>query len=102
MPIKRAITKASPGGGTPLNLAVQRGYAEASKRYAEGYANQLLIITDGNNEDSGSKLTLSQHARIALPSSALPGLRGPHESCPRADNRVGPGAAFRYARGSGL
>lgn len=49
----------APTGGTPLYLAVQKGYANAVANYQPGLVNQLVVLTDGRNEDSTSSLTLA-------------------------------------------
>lgn len=58
--IKAQIATAQPGGGTPLFRAVQDAFGEANRKYQDGYLNQVLIISDGNNEDSGSNVTLAK------------------------------------------
>lgn len=58
--MKAQIATVQPGGGTQLYRAVQDAFGEANKKYADGYLNQVLIISDGNNEDSGSSVTLAK------------------------------------------
>jgi len=58
--IRRAVRDARAGGGTPLYLAVRKAYQHASKNYREGYLNQLIVLSDGNNEAAANSMTLKQ------------------------------------------
>lgn len=58
--IRRALRDARAGGGTPLYLAVRKAYQHAPKNYREGYLNQLIVLSDGNNEAAANSMTLKQ------------------------------------------
>lgn len=45
-------------GGTPLYQAVDEAYQDAVERYTPGMTNQLLVMTDGADEDSSSTTSL--------------------------------------------
>lgn len=47
-------------GGTPLYLAVRQGYAYALAHYRPGTPNNLLVLTDGKDEDNNTGITLAQ------------------------------------------
>ncbi len=47
-------------GGTPLYLAVQQGYQYAVANYRPGTPNNLLILTDGKDEDNNTRMTLGE------------------------------------------
>ena len=47
----------SVGGGTPLYQAVRDAYTYANAQYDPAYVNQILVLTDGRNEDSSSTVT---------------------------------------------
>lgn len=55
-----ALAKVSVGGGTPLFEAIRAAYDDATKNYDPGYVNQVLVLTDGKNEDTTSTLTEAQ------------------------------------------
>lgn len=55
-----ALAKVPVGGGTPLFEAIRTAYDTATKNYDPGYVNQVLVLTDGKNEDTTSRLTEAQ------------------------------------------
>lgn len=55
-----ALAKVPVGGGTPLFEAIRTAYDTATENYDPGYVNQVLVLTDGKNEDTTSRLTEAQ------------------------------------------
>lgn len=48
------------GGGTPLYEAIVDGWKYNTEHYQAGKENDLIVITDGSNQDSNSKVTVQQ------------------------------------------
>ena len=44
-----------PGGATSLYDTVAAAYATATDRYVDGRFNAIVVVTDGRNEDPGSR-----------------------------------------------
>jgi Mg-chelatase subunit ChlD len=44
-----------PGGSTSLYDTLAAAYSTASKRYVDGRFNAVVVVTDGRNEDPGSR-----------------------------------------------
>ncbi|WP_265443451.1 vWA domain-containing protein [Flexivirga meconopsidis] len=49
-------------GGTPLYLAIERAYDYAVKNYTPGMTNQVLVLSDGADEDNFNSLTVDETA----------------------------------------
>lgn len=55
----KAAADVQASGGTPLYQAVLDGYRAAVSGYTPGRVNQMIVLTDGRDEDSTSRLTLT-------------------------------------------
>ncbi|NNG37888.1 solute-binding protein [Flexivirga sp. ID2601S] len=49
-------------GGTPLYLAIERAYDYAVKHYTPGMTNQVLVLSDGADQDNFNSLSVDQTA----------------------------------------
>lgn len=57
--VAAAINNAKIQGGTPLYQAVREAYGYTMSRWSPDYQNQLVVLSDGANQDSTSKDTLA-------------------------------------------
>lgn len=48
------------GGGTPLYQAIWTGYTYALQHYQKGKLNQVIVVTDGYDQDAKENITLPQ------------------------------------------
>ena len=64
-----------PGGSTSLYDTVAAGYATATDRYVDGRFNAVVVVTDGRNEDPGSR-TLPGCSTTSAVASTAPGRCG--------------------------
>ncbi|HSF97090.1 MAG TPA: VWA domain-containing protein [Ornithinibacter sp.] len=55
-----ALATVPVGGGTPLFEAIRAAYDDATKNYDPDYVNQVLVLTDGKNEQTTSTFTEAQ------------------------------------------
>lgn len=53
-----SFKKVAPRGGTPLYEAIRDAYSYAVDEYDPGFVNQILVVTDGADEDSTSTVDL--------------------------------------------
>lgn len=48
------------GGGTPLYNGIRLAYSHLAKNYAPGQVNQLVVLSDGRNQDANGSISLQR------------------------------------------
>lgn len=57
---KAALENAPTAGGTPLYEAIRTAWRYNTDNYMPEHTNRIVVVTDGRNEDTSSKLTIEQ------------------------------------------